>query len=161
MSHLSAEERAKKYATQLGLELTDFLGDGTDGNVWKTARNTAIKAFNYKKNYDMELACYQRLKERNVTKIMQLAVPRLVGHDAALQVIEMEIVSPPCLIDFGKAYLDHQPEHSAETWQDYNEEQREIWEDRYQEVQAVLWKLKELGIFYRDAKPRNIIFDPE
>lgn len=143
----------------MDLELTDFLGDGTDGNVWKTARKTAVKAFKYNKNYDMELACYQRLTENNVTNIMSLAVPRFVGCDHELQVIEMGIVSPPCLIDFGKAYLDSQPEHSPETWRDHENEQREIWGDRYQDVQAVLWKLKQLGIYYRDANPRNLMFE--
>jgi hypothetical protein len=89
-----------------------------------------------------------------------IAVPRLIESDDGLLVIEMSIVSAPYLIDFGKAYLDSEPDHSAETWAEHHQEQREIWEDKYNEVQAVLWALRQLGIFYRDAKPGNLMFPP-
>jgi len=51
MSSLSPQDRIKKYAEELGLKITGFLGDGTDGYVVKSNRTTAIKAFAYKKNY--------------------------------------------------------------------------------------------------------------
>ena len=73
-------------------------------------------------------------------------------------VVEMDLVTPPYLIDFGKAYLDSAPEHSAETWQDYYDEQHEIWGDRFSTVQAIMYKLRTYGIIYRDASPRNIRF---
>lgn len=142
------------------MQLTDRLGGGTDGDVWKTDRKTAVKVFQYQKNYLMELGCYQRLGEHGITKIRQLAVPRLIAWDDDLLVVEMSIVTVPYLIDFGKAYLDGEPEHSAETWADHYEQQRQIWEDKFNEVQAVLGSLRHLGIYYRDAKPGNLMFPP-
>jgi hypothetical protein len=115
--------------------------------VWETNRKTVAKVFQYQKNYYMELRCYQRLKRHSISHIRQFAVPRLIEFDSNLFVLEMSIVTAPYLIDFGKAYLDSEPDHSAETWAEHHQEQQEIWEDRYGEVQAVLWSLRQLGIF--------------
>jgi hypothetical protein len=155
------EAKARQFAASRGTTLRRTLGDGNDGAVWETNRKTAVKVFQYQKNYRMELNAYQRLTSKRITKIRQFAVPRFIGSDDNLLAIEMSIVSAPCLIDFGKSYLDSEPDHSAETWAEHHEEQREIWGDQYKEVQAVLWALRQLGIYYRDAKPKNIIFPPD
>lgn len=106
----------------------------------------------------MELGCYRRLSEHDVKSVCGLAVPRLLGSDDESMVVEIEIVSPPCLIDFGKAYLDRQPDHSEEQMEYHREVQQELWGERYEDVQAILWKLEQIGIYYRDANPRNIMF---
>src|SRR4051794_24223342 len=160
MNTSDLKRKATEYIHARGFRLTDRLGGGTDGEVWRSNRKTAVKAFQYPKNYYMELPCYQRLGDRGVTKIRQFAVPRLVGWDGELLVIEMGLVSPPCIIDFGKAYLDREPDHSPEQWADHFASQREIWEEKYNEVQGVLWSLRQMGILYRDAKPGNIMFPP-
>jgi hypothetical protein len=151
-------ERARTYAANAGLLLNNFLGGGTDGNVWQSSRNTAVKALQLQKNFDMELGCYQRLKDHGWVKIGPCTVPRLVDWDAGLLIIEMEMVTPPYILDFGKAYLDSAPEHSEETWRDHEAAQREIWGDHYGDVQAILWRLESIGIYYRDPNPRNIVF---
>jgi len=160
MDSLTPQDRIKEYAKELDLKITGFLGDGTDGYVVKSDRTTAIKAFAYEKNYIRELLCYQRLRENNVYKIGKLSVPRLVDYHAGLWIIEMGIVAPPCVLDFGKAYLDSSPDFSAETWREHFKSEREIWEDRYPEVQAIVWQLKQYGILYYDTSPKNIQFSP-
>ena len=155
------KSNALKYASGQEIEIADYLGGGSDGTVWLTNRNTALKALQYQKNYYMELGCYQRLSQHGITKIRQLSVPRLVGFDDSLQVIEMSTVSAPYLIDFGKAYLDRQPEHTQEVWQHYYDQQRERFGDNFGEVQAVLWQLRQLGIYYQDPTPGNIKFIEE
>ena len=154
------ERRICEYATMRGCTLIDFLGGGNDGDVWKSDRQSAIKAFYSDKNFVMELNSYLRLRSYGVTEILKMAVPRLVEWDEGLRVVEVDIVTPPCIIDFGKSYLDSAPDHSEETWQEHDEHQKEMWGERYGDVQAVLWKLQELGIIYRDASPKNIIFGP-
>jgi hypothetical protein len=122
---------------------------------------TAIKVFRRRENYLNELGCYQRLKERNVTKIKGFDVPKLVGYDDDLLVVEMDIVNPPCVIDFGKAYLDKKPPYSEEQLAESNERQAELWEDwegRWEIVESIVWSLEGLGIYYLDAKPGNIMF---
>lgn len=152
------EHRIRGYAADRGCTLIDFLGGGTDGDVWKSSRRSAIKAFHYGRNYGMELGAYQRLRYYNVKEIMKMAVPRLIDWDDSLQVVEVNVVTPPYIIDFGKSYLDSGADHSPETWQEHHESQRELWGDRYGQVPAILWKLRQMGILYRDASPRNINF---
>jgi hypothetical protein len=152
------ERRIREYATQRGCTLVDFLGGGNDGDVWKSDRQSAVKAFYHDKNYRMELGAYLRLRSYDVTEILRMAVPRLIAWDEGLRIVEVDIVSPPCIIDFGKSYLDSAPDHSEETWEDYHQQQRELWGDRYDDVQAVLWKLQTYGIIYRDPTPKNIMF---
>ncbi|MBN8628221.1 MAG: hypothetical protein J0M17_22305, partial [Planctomycetes bacterium] len=102
------EAAATKYAAIRGIKvyINRPLGDGTDGNVYPTNRNSAVKAIKLEKTYDCERNCYQRLAERGVERIDGMAVPRLIDFDDDLLVVEIEIVKPPYVLDFGKAYLD-------------------------------------------------------
>ena len=45
-----------------------------------------------------------------------------------------------------------------ETWQEHYDLQRENWENRFDDIQAISWKLRRLGIYYRDANLRKIQF---
>lgn len=83
-------ERSLQYAQKRGLEL-DFdvpLGFGMDGHVWMSDSATAVKAFRYQRNY--------------------------MQGDDVLWIVEMEIVTPPYLLDFGKVALDARPDYSPE-----------------------------------------------
>ena len=102
------EAIADQYAEAKVIEVfvTLPLGYGTDGNVYPTNRNSAVKALKLEKTYLCERNCYQRLAERGVERIEGLSVPRLIDFDDGLLVVEIEIVQPPYVLDFGKAYLD-------------------------------------------------------
>jgi hypothetical protein len=160
MAAQSLRENADFYADTHGLNITGFLGGGQDGSVWKTDRQSALKAFERDSQYRTELACYQQLERLKIRNVCGLAVPRLLGFDGDYRVVEMGIVSRPCLIDFGKAYLGDGPDHSAETLRYHRDEQLELWGDHYSRVQTVLWYLrKKVGITYCDPKPGNIMFE--
>lgn len=160
MSESELTQKAKLYALGHSIRLQERLGDGSDGIVWKSDRKTAVKVFQYQKNYRMEISCYQRLSLYKISRIEQFAVPRLVWFDDDLLIIEMTIVTAPCLIDFGKAYLDEAPDHSLETLAERQEHWREIWEDRYDEVDTLVGILRyKYGIFYQDPSPGNIKFE--
>ncbi|MEQ8846819.1 hypothetical protein [Botrimarina sp.] len=75
--------------------------------------------------------------------------------------LEITLVSPPYVIDFGKSYLDHPPEHSPETLAEHEADQIELWGEKIGEVNAILWRLERMGIYYTDATPRNISFPPD
>ena len=62
---------------------------------------TAVRAFERRKNYIDELACYQRFKAKRVTHLSGFAVPELLGFSDELSIVEMTIVQPPYLLDFG------------------------------------------------------------
>ena len=127
--------------------------------MFKSKVPTAIKASLRWSNYYTERRCYERLKEKGVREIEGLVVPRLIGFSDELQVIEIDVVMPPCLIDFGKAYIDERSPYTPEQLAEWHEELKEIFDDDYRVVRKVLASLwAYYGIDYTDAKPKNIWF---
>ena len=161
MVGLSLVQRVEQYALRykLVVDLNTKLGQGTDGAVWATDRDTAVKAFDRPATYATERNCYLRLQERHITQINGFTVPQLEGFDDSLLVVEMSIVSPPFLLDFGKAYIDHRPDYSEEAIADDEAFRQELFEDRWPIVESILNRLEGMGIYYVDARPGNITFD--
>ena len=131
-----------------------------DGEVWESNRYTAVKGLCRQRNYIAELECYERFLANGVEKIKGFAVPRLIGHDDELQIVEIEIVAPPYIIDFAKCRLDVRFDFSPEVMADWDEAGAELFEGRWREVKLLLAALERYGIYYLDAKPGNITFDP-
>lgn len=91
-------ERVRQYLSLMGqgVKLKEFLGDGTDGAVWATNQSTAIKVFNYSFGYINERDTYQRLADFGVTeKIDGFWVPKMIGWDDELMVVEMDLMQHP------------------------------------------------------------------
>ena len=151
-------QQAQAYALKTGLklDLDQRLGFGQDGCVWSTPRKTALKVFERLHNYTLERNCYQRLKNSGVTSICGVHVPSLVDFDDTLMVVEIEIVRPPYLLDFGKVHLDTPPPYSPDQLEDWEELLVERFGEDVSLVKTILWKLQSLGIYYLDAKPDNI-----
>ncbi len=149
---------ANEYAERQGISLECELGYGNDGKVWSTSRNTAVKALFRQAGYDREIAAYRRLEQLGVEEVEGFTLPRIVGSDDSLFVIEMTIVFPPCLLDFAKSYVDMPPDFSAEVLADWQSETEERFGDKWDTVNSILGWLRSYGIFYFDAKPSNIRF---
>jgi hypothetical protein len=160
MSNKLLEENAKDYAKLSGmtLNLERPLGFGNDGSVWKSSRNTAVKALESKRKYSIEVECYKRFKTAGVTSLDGFAVPQLFGHDDGLFVIEMGIVTALFILDFAKAWLDR-PGYTAEELEQWDTDSAELFGERWPTVRGLLYGLRRFGIFYYDAKPANIRFD--
>jgi hypothetical protein len=156
-------ECATRYAefSRIQIDWQSPLGLGTDGAVWKSSRKTAVKALERERNYRIELECYQRLYDADVTRVCGFAVPKLIGFHDDFQIIEMDIVSPPFVLDFAKCWLDTPPEFSDKQWDDWQAAGQELFEARWQAVLELLAVLKQYGIYYYDAKPANIVFGEE
>lgn len=149
--------RLDQYAKSRNRAIGVSLGHGTDGGVWKSDKKTAIKVFHRQSNYETERDCYRILMAERVTEICGFTVPRLVDFDNELMVVEMDIVEPPYILDFGKAYLNREPPHfSPEVMADWYRDQQELWGDYWPTVRKILGKLRSLGIYQIDAKPGNI-----
>ncbi|TWT87204.1 hypothetical protein Mal64_27420 [Pseudobythopirellula maris] len=136
------------------------MGFGQDGGVWATNRGAALKAFERQANDRTELACYERLAAEGIKAIEGFSLPSLLGWDDDLLVIEMSIVTPPYLLDFGKAYLDRPFDFEEGGFTDWELEKRELYDtaQQWEIVSTVLARLASLGIHYYDAKPANIRF---
>jgi hypothetical protein len=124
---------------QIQLDEKDKLGCGTDGTVWMTSRESALKLFEHPKGYGNELACYRRLGDAGIREIRGLAVPRLIDFDDSIMAVEMTIVQPPYLLDFGKVYLDRPPPYwsDQQILESVHAEGREVFERRWPEVLRV------------------------
>ncbi len=155
------ETQARAYAAEKGISVLRFLGDGNDGAVWETNRKTAVKVLERPDSNQRERDAYLRLKDRGVFQIEGFAVPKLIDRHDTLQVVEMTIVFPPCILDFAKSYVDHPPEFSAEVMADWEAETAELFEDKWPTVQTILGWLRTHGIYYFDARPGNIQFEGE
>jgi hypothetical protein len=162
-SHLL--ERAESYAhrKRILIQSKDMLGYGSDGSVWGSSVQTAVKAFNRERNYLDEVECYRRLRAAGVTEIGMFNVPVLEGYDDELLVIEISIVQPPYLLDFGKVYLDRQPVdlYDEQMMENATAEWRERFGDRWDKVSAAMYWLRQYGIYYYDPRPGNIWFGDE
>jgi hypothetical protein len=143
-------DRAQFYSAARKVELisSPMLGAGTDGSVWQTRQGTAVKAFGSSWNFLDELECYRRFSERKVSSIKGLTIPRLEGYDQTLLVLELTIVKPPYLLDFGKVYLDRTPPYwnDEEVMAGWMDECRELFGPNYRALVAVLARLRSFGI---------------
>lgn len=152
-----AEFRIAEYAQSRGVSVGTRLGFGNDGTVCVIGGKTAAKAFYRVATFERELEIYQRLREREMLDAAGFAVPQLIDFDEELGVIEMDLMAPPYILDFGKAYLDRKPDYSAETLADWQEERIELFgEQAWKRVRRALAALAGIGIHYYDAKPGNV-----
>ena len=155
------EKRATEYARKHSIQLGDRLGFGADGIVHATNRQSAVKTHGRLPTYARERDVYLRLQEHEVRDILGFAIPRLVVYDDDLWVIEMGMVKPPFVLDFGKSYLDEVPEFPEETLAEVEAENRERFDKRWPEVRRILRKLESYGVFHVDVSPNNIRFAEE
>ena len=155
------EVRARQYSELFGITI-DFakpLGHGNDGQVWKTNQLTAVKVLERERKYALELECYRRIADAGVNRIGGFAVPKLMGFSDEHWGVEMEIVSPPYVIDFAKVWLDDPPDFDAEVLEDADRKGSELFERKWPEVRTLLWTLQNrFGIYYTDPNAGNITF---
>jgi hypothetical protein len=157
--------RAEEYANFRNMSLVgkDMLGYGSDGSVWRSSRFTAIKACYELRRYNLELECYLRLREEGIGQIGLFDIPFLEDYDDELLVIEISIVQPPYLLDFGKVYLDHPPTHlyDEQLMANAHVEWEERFGKRWSKVHHAMKMLEKLGIYYYDPRPGNVCFGDE
>jgi hypothetical protein len=155
-------EAAREYAGKHGFSLGEPLGSGIHGCVWmllnEEAAAGALKIHGNAAAYRREREVYLRLRERGVREVRGLSVPELIRCDDALLALEMTIVSPPRVLDFGADHLDWPPEFSDEIWAEWRRKNEEQFGEDWPAVQAILGEFEDMGIFMFDPSPANIRF---
>lgn len=103
------------------------------------------------------------MKEADIHHIGLFDAPFLEDFERELQVVEISIVQPPYLLDFGKVYLDLPPTHLDDEQMLANalEEWIERFGKRWSKVNHAMKMLEQLGIYYYDPRPGNISFGDE
>ena len=152
---------AQKYCYQHRLKLVTNLGHGLQGKVFATNRESAIKVHAERAAYLRERDVYQRLTQYQVRQVRGLIVPSLLGFDDTLLIVEMSLVSPPFIVDFGGAYLDAPASHATDPQlrKDWIEQKQEQFGEDWPRVTAILADLEQFKIFVADVHPGNIRFD--
>jgi len=133
------------------------LGCGQAGIVWRTNRKTAVKAIERERNYRNERDSYLRLKQLEIAQIGIFDRPTLIDFEDSMLIVKMAIVSPPYLLDFGKAYVDCEMPYTLEQLEEHLFETAELFEPQdWPNVGDAVLELKLIGIGYIDIKPANI-----
>ena len=137
-SRFSVEERCQQYLATHRLQGVGELGFGFDAIVVSTDRQSAVKSLRHESLYVRERDVYLRLRSRNVTEVMGFEVPRLVGFDDDLWIVEMTIVTPPFVLDFAGAALDRRPQWPEDVLAEWQAEKAEQFGDRWPTVQLIM-----------------------
>lgn len=148
------------FCTQHGISPIRSLGSGREGAVYETTRPSAVKVHSEHGGYVRERDAYLRLQELSIKHIRGLRIPTLFTFDDEHRILEMSIVQPPFLLDFGSAWLDQPPDFPEEAIHLWHEEIRDRFEDRFPDVMAVWHALvSSAGIYLQDVSPSNIKFE--
>jgi hypothetical protein len=160
MMYSEAIQRAKEYAKRRKLSIETQLGGGIQGAVFQTDDGNAIKALIRHEFYVRERDIYRRLRERGIESVAGFNVPRLLDFHDELLVIEMQIVTPPFVLDFAGAYLDSQPSYAndPDVMGPWEEDKVEQFGKRWPTVKRVMYAFRAHGIYLSDIKPGNIEF---
>jgi hypothetical protein len=152
---------AVDYSTIHQIQLKKTLGHGLQGIVYSTSRFSAIKIHSIRGAYIRERDVYERLKSRGVQQVRGLVVPEIFNWDDSRLILEMTIVAPPFIVDFGGAYLDNLPDHalSSINFSYGDQDKREQFGDNWLEVQALIAEFAtRYSIHIVDVNPGNIRF---
>jgi hypothetical protein len=153
--------RLQEYCDRRSITTTHTLGQGKDGAVWRTDRDSAIKIHVHQESYQPEIIAYIRLLDRNLTSVAGFQVPQLLDFDDELRAIEMTIVFPPYLLDFASAIIDRAPDLIEDDGNTLADLVAERFGERAAEVLFLQQQLVDLaGIYITDLHPHNIKFAP-
>jgi len=162
LAHPNAERIAQAYLSNRDAEIVARCGYGKEGVVFKSSRATAVKVHSSFITFQNEYLAYSRLAEARTETILGFRVPRPINANADYKIIEMGIVEPPYLLDFGTSATDHKPDFSPEVWEEWWERVQESFEDRFPVAEAVFHHLKSnLNIWHLDLRPSNLRFADE
>lgn len=154
-------ELANRYASHRRLQLGARLGVGMHGVVYEATTEdlgeVAVKLHRREIPYDRERGVYQRLAELGVLRICGCNVPHALHFEPGFLAIEMTIVQPPYLLDFGGAWLDDEaPKFPPNVIAEWKEQKREQFEDDWPLVERILRELRLMGIHLLDIHTSNI-----
>lgn len=150
---------AEAYCKRLNFKIEERLGRGLQGMVFLSSNQSAIKVHAERAAFTRELQVYSRLAQYGVQDVRGLIVPTLRAFDDNYLIIEMSLVRPPFIVDFGGAYLDKPAPHAdePEVKARWYTERKEKFGDDLMTINAVLADFERLyGIFLADVHPGNI-----
>ena len=135
------------------------LGSGTDGTVYSVSGPSVVKVHKDLHRFNNELNAYLRLRKHNVNSVGMFHIPELRSHDTRHLIIEISVVKPPYLIDFGKSHLDEVPDYDDEAWTMWWERVEQVFGDNTAVASQIFYQMvRKYGIYHLDLNPYNLNF---
>jgi hypothetical protein len=154
--------RLQRYLAARGITALERLGEGKDGAVWRTSRWTAVKVHERPESYRAERNAYIRFQEVDLCEIAGFSIPILWAYDDESLVIEMEIVTPPYVVDFASVRLDVPEDLIEDEGHTLVDMIRERFDDKADAVIALCEELESAaGVYLTDVHRHNIKFEGE
>ncbi len=134
----------------------EILGWGVSGFVFLSPDlETAIKVHHTPEGFQTEVRAYELLRSYRLTQVEGITIPKLRMADHSRQLIQIDFVSPPFLLDFaGVRFSD--PQFPSETVREIHEEIEMRFGRNSHIAHAVQHKLLEIGMYYLDLRPSNL-----
>lgn len=153
---------ATRYAARRLKKITQRIGAGKDGTVFRLSGNVAVKVHAYEHSFTQELSVYQRLREFNASNVAGFNIPRLLGFAEDLFAIEMNIVRPPYVLDFASAVLDRPYDFEEDVLEEWNHRLEEQFGEHLPDAYRIIDELgARFGVFLYDLHRHNIKFRGE
>jgi hypothetical protein len=154
------QQRFDQYCAARQQTAIADLGYGVDGYLWRVTGDSVIKVFRHDRQFDQELAVYQRLTARRIDRLQGFAVPILLNHDSEQRILELSLVSPPFVLDFAAAGLDAPPPGFDPDDPVWLAEKQRLYGGDWHDVKRLLDALRLYGIHFADVHLGNIRLRP-
>ena len=120
--------------------------------------NSVVKLHFGKEAYRRELDVYRHLQDLEMTTICGCDIPQLLAWDDDELVLEMTLVKPPYVLDFGQAYLYWPPDFPDDVWEATYEKWREVFGDDWGKASGILDAFEAIDVYMLDPTPSNFRF---
>jgi hypothetical protein len=137
------------------------LGWGISGYVYLSPDlRTAVKVHRHHESYVRELEVYRRLSQLRITRLHGLSIPKLRAYRDELNLIQMDFVSAPYLLDFAGVQFA-EPDFSPDVMADWHTKIADFYGPNASIAYDVYNSLARHGMFYMDFRPSNLkLADP-
>lgn len=152
--------RVEDYCLDCGEEIVSPLGYGVDGYIWRTKSKNVLKVFRHDAEFRQELAVYERLSERQITRLQGFSIPALLHYDEQRWILKLSFVFPPFLLDFAAATLDRAPTGFDPDDPDWVSAMQSRYGRDWPDVRRLLDALRQYGIHFTDVHLGNIRLRP-
>ena len=154
----SDQNRAAEIAQSFFATSTPLLqlGWGISGYVYLSPDlDSAVKVHRRKESFVCELEAYQRLRQLRITQLHGLTIPKLRDFRDQLNLIQMDFVNAPYLVDFAGVRFDP-PDFPSDTMQSWHDSISELFGPNAWIAYAVYNSLARHGLYYMDFRPSNL-----
>lgn len=134
------------------------LGWGIGGFVYLSPKPGRVVKVHHGHHFGVELEVYRRLRRLRLTRLHGLNIPRLLNFSEERQLLEMDFVNTPFLLDFA-GVLFSPPDFNDDAMQKWHKDIEEAYGPNAHIAYAVYRFLEKHGMYYMDFRVSNMKLD--